>query len=199
MRIWHKKGTHYVISGIVLMALAIATGTGIGNHGKMTMGRQGVAELPKAVLSEQDRQARVVRVIDGDTIVAALDGKNRTVRLLGIDTPEVVDPRKPVQCFGREASNRAKELLNGRQVKLESDQTQGDMDKYKRLLRYVYLQDGTLINELLIKEGYAHEYTYKIPYVRQKAFKDAQRYARENKKGLWADGACDGFATSTKR
>ena len=182
------------------MALSIATGAGIVDHGQTSVAvRQDAVVLPKAVLGGQVQEVMVVRVIDGDTIVVALDGKNRTVRLLGIDTPEVVDPRRPVQCFGREASGRAKELLRDGWVRLESDPTQGDTDKYGRLLRYVSLQDGTSVNKLLIKEGYAYEYTYKVPYAQQKAFKDAQRYARENKKGLWADGVCDGFATSTRK
>ena len=132
----------------------------------------------------------VTKVIDGDTIDVEIDGNRETLRLIGVDTPETVDPRKPVQCFGREASEFTKSKLSGKEVILEADPTQGERDKYGRLLRYVFL-DEVNFNELLIKEGYAHEYTYNFPYKYQKEFKNAESFATENKKGLWADDACD--------
>ncbi len=132
----------------------------------------------------------VSSVIDGDTIQVLIDAKKETLRLIGIDTPETVDPRKPVQCFGKEASAKAKSLLSGKSVRLESDPTQGERDKYQRLLRYVFLEDGTNFNKLMISEGYAYEYTYNIPYKYQVEFKQAQRDAEAGKKGLWADNAC---------
>lgn len=133
---------------------------------------------------------KVSSVIDGDTIQVAINGEKTTLRLIGIDTPETVDPRKPVQCFGKEASAKAKSLLSGKSVRLESDPTQGERDKYQRLLRYVFLEDGTNFNKLMINEGYAHEYTYNIPYKYQSEFKQAQKEAGEDKRGLWADDAC---------
>jgi micrococcal nuclease len=134
---------------------------------------------------------KVTKVIDGDTINVDVNGKSETIRLIGIDSPETVDPRKPVQCFGKEASDKAKETLTGKDVSLEIDPTQGERDKYNRLLRFVFLEDGTNFNKFMISEGYAHEYTYQSnPYKYQKEFKDAQKSAMENKKGLWADGVC---------
>lgn len=134
----------------------------------------------------------VDHVVDGDTFSVVIDGKKETIRLIGIDTPEVVDPRKPVQCYGREASDKAKEFLTGKNVVLTNDPTQGERDKYKRLLRYAFLEDGTNFNEYMIREGYAHEYTYQSnPYQFQSQFKAAEIYSRENKKGLWADGICN--------
>jgi len=133
----------------------------------------------------------VVSIVDGDTIKVKLDGKVETVRLIGIDTPEVVDPRKPVQCFGKEASNKAKELLTGHKVKLESDPTQTNRDKYNRLLRYAWREDGLFFNDWMIRNGYAHEYTYDIPYNYQTQFKEAEKYARENNLGLWNSAACN--------
>lgn len=133
---------------------------------------------------------KVVKVVDGDTIDVEIDGKIERLRLIGIDTPETVDPRKKVQCFGREASNKAKEMLLGRFVSLESDETQGERDKYKRLLRYVFLPDGTNFNLFMIAEGYAHEYTYDLPYKYQTDFKQAEKIARENNKGLWNPNVC---------
>lgn len=134
----------------------------------------------------------VVKVVDGDTLSVNIDGKKETLRLIGINTPETVDPRKPVQCFGKEASDKAKELLTGKKVRLESDPTQGDRDKYNRLLRYVILEDGTNFNQLMIEEGYAYEYTYEKPYEYSFGFKIAERKARESGKGLWAEDTCGG-------
>lgn len=139
----------------------------------------------------------MVKVSDGDTLSVNIDGKVEKLRLIGIDTPETVDPRKPVQCFGKEASNKARELLSGKKVRLESDLTQGDKDKYDRLLRYVILEDGTNFNELMIREGYAHEYTYKDPYKYWVDFKAAEREARTNQRGLWAEDTCNGDTTQS--
>ena len=134
----------------------------------------------------------VEKVIDGDTISIIKDGKTVALRLIGLDTPETVDPRKPVQCFGKAASGKAKELLTGKTVRLEFDASQGMLDKYGRTLAYVFLPNGTLFNQYMIAEGYGHEYTYNLPYKYQKEFKEAQRRAREQKKGLWADDTCVG-------
>lgn len=140
----------------------------------------------------------VVRVIDGDTISIIKEGKMVTLRLIGLDTPETVDPRKPVQCFGKAASDKAKEMLTGKTVRLEFDASQGLLDKYGRTLAYVFLppQRGVspeiFFNEYMIAEGYGHEYTYNLPYKYQKEFKTAESHAREGKKGLWADDTCAG-------
>lgn len=134
--------------------------------------------------------SRVVRVVDGDTVVVHLHGATTTLRLIGLNTPEVVDPRRTVQCFGKEASNKAKELLTGASVRVELDPSQGTYDKYGRTLAYVFLADGTLFNKLMISEGYGYEYTYNVPYVYQTAFKQAQKSAQELGKGLWAEGVC---------
>lgn len=102
-----------------------------------------------------------------------------------------------MECFGVEASNKAKELLNGKMVALESDDSQGDRDKYNRLLRYVYLEDGTNFNKLMIEQGFAYEYTYNLPYKYQKEFKEAEEETKTNKVGLWAGGACDNYTAPT--
>lgn len=134
----------------------------------------------------------VLSVVDGDTVQIEIDGKEETLRLIGINTPETVDPRKPVECFGKEASNKAKELLTGKSVQLEADSTQGERDKYNRLLRYVILGDGTNFNKKMIEDGYAYEYTYNTPYKYQAEFKEAQQKAKEEKQGLWAENSCNG-------
>lgn len=135
---------------------------------------------------------KVVKIVDGDTLDVEIDGKIERLRLIGIDTPETVDPRKEVQCFGQEASNKAKELLSGKFVSLESDETQGERDKYKRLLTYVFLPDGTNFNLFMIAEGYAHEYTYSQPYKYQYDFKQAEIDAQNQNKGLWSPSTCSG-------
>lgn len=133
---------------------------------------------------------KVVNVVDGDTIDVIVSNKTERIRMIGINTPETVDPRKTVECFGKEASDRTKEILLGNSVYLESDLTQQDRDKYSRLLRYVYLSDGTNFNLWLIKNGYAYEYTYNVPYKYQNDFKNAQKDATNNQQGLWAAGVC---------
>lgn len=144
----------------------------------------------------EDGLFEVIKVVDGDTIKVNINGEEKTVRLIGINTPEVVDPRKTVECFGREASAKAKEILENKKVKLESDFSQDNYDRYGRLLRYVYLEDGLFFNEWMIENGYAFEYTYELPYQYQTEFKNAQRFAQDNKMGLWADGVCDYFTES---
>jgi endonuclease YncB( thermonuclease family) len=134
----------------------------------------------------------VLKVVDGDTLTIDKNGIPETLRLIGIDTPEVVDPRTPVQCFGQEASAKAKEILFGKKVRIESDPTQGERDKYGRLLVYVYLESGLFFNEYMIEEGYAHEYTYNVPYQYKKEFDSAEVHARTYEKGLWSPDTCNG-------
>ncbi len=137
----------------------------------------------------------VKKVVDGDTIDVSVHASTTRVRLIGLDTPEVVDPRKPVQCFGKEASNAAKRILTGQTVRLETDPSQDTYDKYGRLLAYMYASStiesaGTFINEYMIAEGYGHEYTYDLPYKYQSQFKAAEKSAHEAGRGLWAPGIC---------
>lgn len=128
--------------------------------------------------------------MDGDTIKVDIDGQIETIRILGINTPEIVDPRKPLECFAKEASDQAKALLNNERVLLEADSSQGDRDKYQRLLRYVFLKDGTDFGREMIRSGFAYEYLYSSPYEFHQQYVAAQSDAQKNKRGLWADGAC---------
>ena len=123
----------------------------------------------------------VTRVIDGDTI--ELENGER-VRYLGINTPESVDPRKPVECFGKEASLKNKELVLNKKVVLEKDIS--EIDKYGRLLRYVYTDDA-FVNLELIKQGYAQVATYPPDVKYHDLFLEAEKEARENKRGLWGN------------
>lgn len=139
----------------------------------------------------------VSSVVDGDTIKVSIDGTITTLRLIGMDTPETVDPRKEVQCFGKEASNKAKELLTGEKVRIEEDSSQGELDKYGRTLAYVYREDGLFYNKYMIEQGYAHEYTYNTPYKYQTEFKTAEKSAQTNLAGLWSPNTCNGDTTSS--
>lgn len=147
--------------------------------------------ITKTEEPKQEPYYSVIKVVDGDTLSIDMNGTITTLRLIGINTPETVDPRKPVECFGVEASNKAKEILTGQKVKIETDSTQGTYDKYGRLLAYVFMPDGMNFNKFMISEGYAYEYTYNLPYKYQSEFKLAEQQAQSQKKGLWADGACD--------
>lgn len=174
-----------------LMLLSFFVGAGLQEKGKEDIA--GIA--PSEALTSMPNaweQATVVKVVDGDTIAVSVNGKNETVRIIGIDTPEVVDPRKTVECFGKEASERAKVMFeSNKAVLLESDPTQGDRDKYQRLLRYVWIEDEKIdFGKKMIADGYASEYTYNIPYKYQTEYKQAEKEASEAKKGLWADDAC---------
>jgi micrococcal nuclease len=129
---------------------------------------------------------KVMNVIDGDTFQASIDGKIITVRVLGINTPETVDPRKPVECYGPEASAEGKELLAGAEVRLEFNPNREKLDKYGRYLLYVYRKDGLFYNESMIQNGYAYEYTFNNePYTMQSEFRKAEATAKASGVGLW--------------
>ncbi|PWB38582.1 MAG: hypothetical protein C3F02_02610 [Parcubacteria group bacterium] len=160
--------------------------------------KPGVPTIPPSAPTNQPYEYySVSSVVDGDTIKVNIGGTVETLRLIGMDTPEVVDPRKPVQCFGKEASNKAKELLIGKKVRIEKDPTQGEFDKYNRRLAYIYREDGLFYNKYMIEQGYAHEYTYNTPYKYQNEFKAAQKYAHDNNLGLWSPDTCNGDTTQS--
>ena len=131
-----------------------------------------------ALLNAQD-WVKVKRVVDGDTLLLANDEQ---VRLIGVDTPETKHPQKPIERFGKEASLFTKKMVEGKEVRLEYDWQR--RDKYNRLLAYVYLSDGTFLNAEIIKQGYGFAYT-KYPFKYLEDFREYEREARENKKGLW--------------
>lgn len=134
--------------------------------------------------------AHVVKVVDGDTITVSINGTTDTIRIIGLNTPETVDPRKGVECFGREASAFAKQTLSGKTVYLEPDASQSERDKYGRLLRFVFLEDNSDYGKVAIQEGFGYEYTYDLPYRYQTEYKQAQQQAQTNKRGLWEDNIC---------
>ncbi len=126
----------------------------------------------------------VTQVFDGDTIAVNMDGITEKIRLIGIDTPETKDPRKPVQCYGPEASAYSHSKLGHARVKLIADPLSTNRDRYNRLLRYVYLSDGTSYNQALITGGFARAYTG-FPFSKQNDYISAAAVAKQNAVGLW--------------
>ena len=127
--------------------------------------------------------ATVVRAIDGDTIEVRVEGIEYTVRYIGIDTPETVDPRRPVGCFGEEASAYNKQLVEGLIVGLEKDVS--ETDQYGRLLRYVWLNQDTMVNVVLVRDGYAQSSAYPPDVRYQELFDQMEAEARTVGRGLW--------------
>lgn len=164
----------------VLLALFIALGQYYGWFDSLSRG----------VVQNQPGLYIVDHYVDGDTIAVDMNGKVEIVRFIGIDTPETHKPNTPVQCYGAAAAAHTQNAIKaaGNKVRLASDSLDTDRDRYGRLLRYVYLADGTLLNELNIREGYAFYYPY-FPFSKKTEFKAAQDDARAAQKGLW--GACN--------
>lgn len=177
MRLASKKNLVLIGVAVLILLIGIAIGSGSKNNPLNSSSEN--FEINSQVKINNLGLVKVTRVIDGDTI--EIEGGER-IRYVGIDTPETVDPRKPVQCFGIEASNKNKELLEGKEIRLEKDIT--DRDKYNRLLRYVWVGD-TFINLELVKQGFAYSYSYPPDVKYQDQFVEAQQEAREAKRGLW--------------
>ena len=134
----------------------------------------------------------LTRVVDGDKAKVSITGRSVTLRLIGIDTPETKHPSKPVQCFGQEASSRAKALLTNHKVWIQYDTSQAHRDRYGRDLVYAWLDDRTMLNEVMVREGFAHEYTYDLAYRYQGEFRTAQRQAKTAGLGFWSQRTCSG-------
>lgn len=127
----------------------------------------------------------VVEFVDGDTISVDMNGTKETLRFIGVDTPELHDPRKAVQCFAKDAAAFTKGLIGGNNVRLEADPLDTNRDRYNRLLRYIYLPDGTLVNSEIISHGYGFAYL-SFPFMKSDEFRTLQKTAREQNLGLWS-------------
>jgi micrococcal nuclease len=128
---------------------------------------------------------RVLRVIDGDTIVLS---PNEKVRLIGVDTPETVHPNKVVECFGKDAKEFTRAAVEGKRVRIVLDEANAlrkHKDRYGRTLGYLYMEDGMLLNAELIRRGYAHAYT-RFPFRYIVEFREMERQARLQAAGLWS-------------
>lgn len=132
--------------------------------------------------------AIVVRVVDGDTVRVRMGDNEESVRLIGVDTPETVDPRRPVGCYGKEASDFTKTLLPpGEAVRMETDIE--ERDRYDRLLVYLYRShDNLFVNAELARQGYANVLTIPPNVAHQHELVALVAEARSRDRGLW--GAC---------
>ena len=173
-----------VATALCAAALAMATVAGCAGE-RATPAVSSVAATP----SPGPRvEATAVRTVDGDTIIVDLDGRTRRVRLMGVDTPETVKPNVAVQCFGPQAHDfTAARVPAGTRVGLEYDPVAGRVDRYGRTLAYVWLPDGTMLDQELIAEGYGREYDYAEQNYRYRPqFRQAEAQARAAGKGLWS-------------
>ncbi len=130
------------------------------------------------LLPPEGEWRRVLRVVDGDTLI--LDGEER-VHLIGVDTPESVAPRRPVEAFEKEAAAFARRMVEGKRVRLAYDQQR--TDRYGRTLAYVYLEDGVFLNAESIRQGYGHAYT-RFPFSYAEQFLQHEREGRAARRGL---------------
>lgn len=142
--------------------------------------------LSKAAEQNQPGLYRISHFVDGDTIAVDMNGHDEKIRFIGVDTPETHKPNTPVQCYGPAAAAFTKNTIGNNRVRLASDPLSTDRDRYGRLLRYVYLPDGTLLNEKLIQEGYGFYYPY-FPFTKSKQFNADEQAAMAAHKGLWAN------------
>lgn len=155
-------------------------------------GGSGMPEVPHGLLAPAPEEYPVVKVYDGDTIQIQMGSRREKVRLQGIDTPEVGGPYVAVECFGREASQRAHALLDGQRVRLAQDPNDAPRDRYGRLLAYVWTTDGTFVNLAQVRDGYAHVYHGNREWLYYDTFLAAQRAAEDAAAGLWSPETCAG-------
>ena len=141
----------------------------------------------------EKQKVKVVRIIDGDTI--EIEGKIK-VRYIGVNTPEFHDPKKPIECFGQAAADENKKLVEGREIFIQKDIS--EVDKYKRLLRYVWV-GGTFVNDYLVRQGFAQVSTFPPDVKYQQQFLEAQTEAKENNRGLWKGCSNLSIGNSKKR
>lgn len=163
----------------ILVVLFIAIGQWQGWFGPAT----------KQMEQSQPGLYSIDHYIDGDTIAVNMNGQAEEVRFIGIDTPETHKPNTPVQCYGPAAAAHTQNVIKaaGGKVRLVSDSLSTNRDRYDRLLRYVYLPDGTDVNELNVREGYAFYYPY-FPFSKKTQFAADEQVAMKAHRGLW--GAC---------
>lgn len=144
--------------------------------------QQGIIKIPD---NQPPGTYRVTEFVDGDTIGVKMNGQTQKIRFIGVDTPETHDPRKAVQCYGQAAANFTKQLIGNQSIRLVMDPQSTNRDRYDRLLRYIYLPDGRLVNAEIIKQGYGFAYT-SFPFTKLEEFRKYQKEAQAAKKGLWS-------------
>jgi micrococcal nuclease len=180
----------------VLFLLVSAAVGAAGCEGRVGGGGGGAGKAPAGLATSRAERAswpdppkgavaaEVQRVVDGDTFLATVRGRRERVRIIGVDTPESVDPNRPDEPFGEEASNFAKHHLTGETVRMAGDAE--PRDRYGRMLAYVWLADGRFWNALLAAEGYAQQLTIPPNVTYADLFRRLVSEARREDRGLWA-------------
>lgn len=170
-----RRGQRQIISLLITLIIMVA-GYYVGQNPEQAT--QVVANIPAG-------SYRVVDFADGDTISVDMNGKTERIRMIGVDTPETHDPRKPVECFGQAAAEYTKKLIGDGPVRLEADSLSTNRDRYDRLLRYVYTSDNKLVEAELIRNGYGFAYV-SFPFSKLDEFRAFEKEAREANRGLWS-------------
>lgn len=185
-----KKTQITLIATVVIFTLAISVAGCTFKNSTINPKKQATQQQSQIESKLKSRlPALVIRVIDGDTIEVSIGETKEIVRLLGIDAPESVDPERQTQCFGIQAAEQLRLLVNSKRIYLGVDRFAPNRDKYERLLRYVYNENGEMINLEMIKKGYAFAYT---PGALEH-FSDLryfEKQARESNIGLWNRAVC---------
>ena len=163
----------------LLLALLLALVIAFGGANYLSSGN-----LTEYMGQHQPGLYEVVGVEDGDTITVEAAGRRERVRLIGIDTPELHHPERPVQCFAEAAKAFTASLIDSQAVRLQADPLDDNRDLYQRLLRYVYLPDGTLVNTAVVAEGYGFAYT-RFPFTKLAEMQQLESRARQAGRGLW--------------
>lgn len=178
-----------VASLIIFAAFTIAS------HYNLTIQHK-ASTAAKTVSATQPGLYPIDHFIDGDTIAVKMNGAVESVRFIGIDTPETHKPNTPVQCYGEDAAAYTKQQIGNGPVRLEADSESTNRDRYNRLLRYVYLPNGELLDEKIVANGYGFAYT-QFPFTKSAAFTTDEDNAKAANKGLW--GACKPYQESSGR
>ena len=156
---------------LVVTAVIVLTGIGYKNADQISSFFEG----------SQPGTYQVIRVDDGDTITVSMNGKEER---------ELHHPKKPVQCFAEAAKQFTSSLIGDNPVRLEADSEDDNRDLYQRLLRYVYLPDGTLVNTEIVRQGYGFAYTH-FPFTKLEEMRALEHEARQQNRGLWAGCTID--------
>lgn len=165
--------------GLVIIILIIIIFSSLSKNKEPEKSQEIIKVTPTGTQKESGQNKFLVtKVTDGDTVVVNIDGKEKSVRLIGIDAPELKED------LGIEAKNKLKELIENKEVFLENDESQEDQDIYGRILRYIFI-NNELVNQKMIEDGWAKEYTYKKAYKNQQEFKTAETQAKEKNLGIW--------------
>lgn len=175
LRYWRRHKIKLLITVLFILAV-VATQSGW------------LSGAPKTIEQNQPGLYAIDHYVDGDTIAVNMNGNVETIRFIGVDTPETHRPNTPVQCYGPEAAAYTKSRISRfGKVRLAADPLDTNRDVYGRLLRYVYLPDGTLLDEQLIQNGYGFAYL-DFPFSKKQQFAADEAVAQTAKVGLW--GTC---------